>query len=182
MATASAKQKHMGTHVIGPRPVAAVGRVAGAPLTPPVWPFAKTMPIPKQRMKKPVTKPPTVKKPAVTNGSLTAINVATLAALVAGGTHTREVFAKMPERYISLFLSGELDCLPRCGELDFCVLRCSQGSDSFMGMLNKASVDIDQEPLGDYKNGHIGVYYVEDVEEVEALTHMKMPQAKKKNT
>jgi hypothetical protein len=51
-----------------------------------------------------------------------------------------------------------------------------------MGMLNKASIDIDQEPLGDYENGHIGVYYVEDVEEEEAPTHMKMPQAKKKNT
>jgi hypothetical protein len=48
-----------------------------------------------------------------------------------------------------------------------------------MGMLNKASIDIDQEPLGDYENGHIGVDYVE---EAEAPTHMKMPQAKKKNT
>jgi hypothetical protein len=103
----------MGTHVIGPGPVAAFGLVAGAPLTPPVRPVAKTMPIPKQRTKKPTMKPPAVKK-----GSLAAINAATLAALVAGGTHTREVFAEMPERSISLFLSGELDCLPRCGELD----------------------------------------------------------------
>jgi hypothetical protein len=31
-------------------------------------------------------------------------------------------------------------------------------------MLNEASIDIDQEPLGDYENGHIEV---EDVEEAE---------------
>jgi hypothetical protein len=34
-------------------------------------------------------------------------------------------------------------------------------------MLNEASVEIDQEPLGDYENSHIGVDDVEDVEEVE---------------
>jgi hypothetical protein len=32
-------------------------------------------------------------------------------------------------------------------------------------MLNDASIDIDEEPLGDYKNGHIGIDDVEDVEE-----------------
>jgi hypothetical protein len=34
-------------------------------------------------------------------------------------------------------------------------------------MLNKASIDIDQEPLGDYENDHIGLDDAEDVEEVE---------------
>jgi hypothetical protein len=59
-----------------------------------------------------------MKPPAVKKGSLAAINAAAAAAPVAGGEHAREVFAEMPERYISLFLSCELDCLPRCGELD----------------------------------------------------------------
>jgi hypothetical protein len=73
-------------------------------LTPSVRPVAKTTPIPKQRLKKPSMKPPAVKK-----GSLVAINAAAAAALVAGGEHTREVFTEIPERYISLFLPGELD-------------------------------------------------------------------------
>jgi hypothetical protein len=78
--------------------------VAGAPLTPSVRPVAKTTPIPKQRLKKPTMKPPVVKK-----DSLAAINAAAAAALVAGGGHTREVSAEMLERYISLFLFGELN-------------------------------------------------------------------------
>jgi hypothetical protein len=32
-------------------------------------------------------------------------------------------------------------------------------------MLNDASIDIDEEPLGDYENGHIGIDDAEDVEE-----------------
>jgi hypothetical protein len=32
-------------------------------------------------------------------------------------------------------------------------------------MLNEASIDIDKEPLGDYKNDHIGIDDAEDVEE-----------------
>jgi hypothetical protein len=31
-------------------------------------------------------------------------------------------------------------------------------------MLNVASIDIDQELLGDYENGHIGFDYAEDAE------------------
>jgi hypothetical protein len=34
-------------------------------------------------------------------------------------------------------------------------------------MLNEASIDIEQEPLGDYENGHIGLDDAKDVEEVE---------------
>jgi hypothetical protein len=34
-------------------------------------------------------------------------------------------------------------------------------------MLNEASIDIDEEPLGDYENDHIGVDDAEDVEEAE---------------
>jgi hypothetical protein len=32
-------------------------------------------------------------------------------------------------------------------------------------MLNDASINIDEEPLGDYENGHIGIDDFEDVEE-----------------
>jgi hypothetical protein len=32
-------------------------------------------------------------------------------------------------------------------------------------MLNDASINIDEEPLGDYENGHIGIDDAEDVEE-----------------
>jgi hypothetical protein len=34
-------------------------------------------------------------------------------------------------------------------------------------MLNDASIDIDEEPLSDYENGHIGIDDAEDVEEEE---------------
>jgi hypothetical protein len=67
--------------------------------------------IPKQRPKKPATKPLVVKKAVVKNGSLAAINVAAAAAPVAGSEHAREVFIEMPERYISHFLSSKLCCL-----------------------------------------------------------------------
>jgi hypothetical protein len=36
--------------------------------------------------------------------------------------------------------------------------------ESFVGMLNKATIDIEQEPLGDSENGVLGVDDVEDVE------------------
>jgi hypothetical protein len=36
-------------------------------------------------------------------------------------------------------------------------------------MLNEASINIDEEPLGDYKNGHIGVDDAEDVEEANGV-------------
>jgi hypothetical protein len=36
-------------------------------------------------------------------------------------------------------------------------------------MLNEASIDIDEEPLGDYENGHIGIDDSEDVEEAEGV-------------
>jgi hypothetical protein len=60
----------MGTHFVAPGPATAVGSVADAPLTPPVHPAPKMMPIHKQRPKKPAAKPLAVKK-----GSLAAINV-----------------------------------------------------------------------------------------------------------
>jgi hypothetical protein len=41
------------------------------------------------------------------------------------------------------------------------------GTDFFVGMLNEASIDIDEKPLGYYENGHIGVDDAEDVEEAE---------------
>jgi hypothetical protein len=46
-----------------------------------------------------------------------------------------------------------------------CLFCGSQGADSFVGMLNDASVDIDEEPLGGYENGYIGIDDAKDVEE-----------------
>jgi hypothetical protein len=75
----------------------------------------------------------------------------------------------MLERDISLFLSGEIYFLPTCGELECLCATVQPRAGLFRGhaQLNEASVDIDQEPLGDYENGHIWVDDVEDVEEVE---------------
>jgi hypothetical protein len=122
-------------------------------------------PIPKQRSKKPATKPPVVKRVPTKKGSLAAINVAATAAPVAGDEHAREVFDEMPERYVSLFLSGKLCSF--AVSLSVRAVRCSQGTDSFVGLLNEASIDIDEEPLGDYENDNIGVNDAEDVEEAE---------------
>jgi hypothetical protein len=116
----------MGTHVVGPGLAATIGLGAGGhdwsgarcAIDLPVRPVAKTTPIPKQRPKKLATKPPMVRKPSGKKGSLAATNAAAAAAPVDGGEHACEVFAEMPERYISLFLSGELYCLPTCGELE----------------------------------------------------------------
>jgi hypothetical protein len=54
-------------------------------------------------------------------------------------------------------------------------------------MLNEASVNIDQEPLGDYVNGHIGVDDVEEAEgDVDELEEVDVgtyeDAASKKNT
>jgi hypothetical protein len=84
------------------------------------------------------------------------------------------VFDAMPERYISIFISGkvcgELECLFVCGGLE-CLLvsGAAKGQIPFFCMLNEACVDIDEEPLGDYKNGHIGDDDAEDVEEAEGV-------------
>jgi septal ring-binding cell division protein DamX len=98
----------MGTHVVGQGQAAAVGPVAGAPSTLPVHPVAKTPPISKQSPKKPAAKPPVVKRAPAKKASLAAINAAAAAAPVAGSGHTREVFNEMPERCVSIFLSGEV--------------------------------------------------------------------------
>jgi hypothetical protein len=44
----------------------------------------------------------------VKKASLTAINATAAAAPVDGGGHTRKVFDEMPERCVSIFLSGKL--------------------------------------------------------------------------
>jgi hypothetical protein len=106
-ADAGSKRKRMGTHVIGLAQAAVVGPVAGAPSTPLVCSVAKKPPIPKQRLKKRATKPPVVKRATKKKGSLAAINAAAAATLVAGGEHAREVFDEMPERCVSIFLSGK---------------------------------------------------------------------------
>jgi hypothetical protein len=106
-----------------------------------------------------------VKRAPAKKGSLAAINAAATAAPVAGGKHAREMFDEMLERYVSLFLSGKLCTL--AVSLSVCAVQCSQGTDSFVGILNEPSINIDEEPLGDYENGHIGVDDAEDVEEAE---------------
>jgi hypothetical protein len=152
----------------------------------PVRPVTKTPPIPKQRPKKPATKPPVVKKALAKKLSLAVINAAAAAASVAGDEHAREVFDKMPERYVSLFLSYKLCSF--AVSLSVCVVRCSQGTDSFVGMLNEASIDIYKEPLGDYENTTLGSmmprmwrWWREMMMSWKRWTpvHMKMPQAKK---
>jgi hypothetical protein len=86
-----------------------------------------------------------VKRAPTKKGSLAAINAATGAAPVAGGEHAHEVFDEMPEMYVSIFLSGKVCSF--AVSLSVCVVRCSQGTDSFIGMLNEASIDIEEEPL-----------------------------------
>jgi hypothetical protein len=49
-----------------------------------------------------------VKRAPAKKGSLAAINAAAAAVPVAGGEHTREVFDEMPERCVSIFLSGKV--------------------------------------------------------------------------
>jgi hypothetical protein len=58
-----------------------------------------------------------------------------------------------------------------------------------MGMLNEASVYIDQEPLGDYENGHIGIDDAEEaegdddeLEEVDAETYEDATKKEKHQT
>jgi hypothetical protein len=48
-----------------------------------------------------------VKRAPAKKDSLAAINAAAAAAPVAGGGHTREVFDEIPERCVSIFLSGK---------------------------------------------------------------------------
>jgi hypothetical protein len=113
-AAADLKRKRRGTHVVGqgqPAVVGPVGPAADAPSTPSVHPVAKTPPIPKQRPKKPATKPQVVKRAPVKKASLAAINAVAAAAPVAGSGHTREVFNEMPERCVSIFFSVKLDRL-----------------------------------------------------------------------
>jgi hypothetical protein len=97
----------MGTHIVGQGQLPTAGQVgpaADAPSTPPVHPVAKTPLIPKQRPKKPATKPLVVKRAPAKKASLAALNAAA-AAPMAGGGHTREVFDEMPERCVSIFFS-----------------------------------------------------------------------------
>jgi hypothetical protein len=78
--------------------------VAGAPLTPPVQPAAKTPPIPKQQAKKPAMKVAAVKR-LMKKGLFAAINAAAVAAMPdADGDHAHKEFVDLPERYtFSLF-------------------------------------------------------------------------------
>jgi hypothetical protein len=54
-----------------------------------------------------------VKRAPAKKGPLTAINAAATATPVADGEHAREVVDEMPEKYVSIFLSGKV-----CGELE----------------------------------------------------------------
>jgi hypothetical protein len=140
---------------------AAIGLVTGAPSTTSVRPTAKTPPIPKKRAMKPMAKVPAVKTP-MKKGSLAAINAAASAAPAAGGEHTREVFVEMPERYTFSFFSPV-----RIAVSLICCAATQRWPGVLHGYAQRSIRRHDQEQLGDYENGHIGMDDSEDVEKAE---------------